>query len=159
MFKHNVPTKIRRCNNKKHDLAQKVSTNPYKTPLTDLLNHQGWNKKNRMLEPVVSLYSAGNNLGKKSAVSPVGVKHIPGDLRLLSGPIVQVLQGASQRPLDPRRLPLHRRARRLPCPSGAAEHRKPGGNAAAEFLGEDLLGAPRVELLKRNPWRRACSPP
>jgi len=106
---------------------------------------------------VVSLYSAGNKLGKESAVSPSDVKDIPGDLHLLSGPFVQFLQGASQRTLDRRRLPLHRRARRLPWPSGAAEHREPGGNAdaggtgacprepAAEYLGEDLLGAPRVE--------------
>lgn len=111
-----------------------------------------------MLEPVVSLYSAGNKLGKESAVSPGGVKDIPGDLHLLSGPFVQVLQGASQRPLDRRHpRPLHARARRLPWPSGAAEHREPGGNAAAggtgprpsepaaEYLGEDLLGAPGVE--------------
>ena len=96
-------------------------------------------------------------MGKESAVSPGGVKDIPGDLHLLSGPFVQFLQGASQRPLDRRRLPLHRRARRLPWPSGAAEHREPGGDAAAggtgdrprepaaEYLGEDLLGAPRVE--------------
>lgn len=97
-------------------------------------------------------------MGNESAVSPGGVKGIPGDLHLLSGPFVQVLQAANQLPLDRRRLPLHGPAGRLSCPSGAAESRESVGNtdaggteacpserAAAEYLGEDLLGAPRVE--------------
>lgn len=96
-------------------------------------------------------------MDKESAVSPGGVKYIPGDLHLLSGALVQVLQTASQLSLNRRRLPLQPRARCLPWPSGAAEPREPAGNApdggsgtcpgepAAEYLGEDLLGAPRVE--------------